>query len=354
MHKIISILSLFIGLFIILSCEQEEVGPVLKKDKYESPASLESLDGDSFELLQEEEEEIMTTFTWEKAEYGVDLAVDYTLQMVKAGEEFTDPVNIATTSKDSIGVKVNDINSKLFLGLGFTPGESHEVDIRVRAIVNEEVDTLYSEPITISVQPYEVEYPKLYVPGSYQDWDPENEETVIYSVDDNDVYSGYLYFPDETTELKLLKVPEWDNDNTIGDPDPSGTSGELQIGDGGGNNIKVEEGPGYFKLEADLNNETYSYLKTEWGIIGSAIGDWETDQDMTYNEEENNWTITIDLEPGELKFRANDDWELDYGDNEGNGTLDEGGDNIEISEAGTYKITLDLSKPPYRYTLEEN
>jgi hypothetical protein len=54
-----------------------------------------------------------------------------------------------------------------------------------------------------------------------------------------------------------------------------------------------------------------------------------------------------------IKFRANDAWDLNYGDTGADGSLEAGGDNIPIEEAGTYEITLDLSSYPYTYSLEK-
>ena len=47
---------------------------------------------------------------------------------------------------------------------------------------------------------------------------------------------------------------------------------------------------------------------------------------------------------GEIKFRANNDWGVNYGDNGGDGTLELNGGNIP-STAGTYNIELDFSDP---------
>ena len=50
----------------------------------------------------------------------------------------------------------------------------------------------------------------------------------------------------------------------------------------------------------------------------------------------------MNLEPGELKFRANNAWDVSLG-----GSFDDLGTlnapNCTISDKGTYKITLDLS-----------
>jgi hypothetical protein len=73
---------------------------------------------------------------------------------------------------------------------------------------------------------------------------------------------------------------------------------------------------------------------------------------MTYNAAEGAWEITIDLVAGEIKFRANDDWGLNYGDTGANALLSEGGDNIAIANAGLYTIKLYLDKPDYTYSIE--
>ena len=108
-------------------------------------------------------------------------------------------------------------------------------------------------------------------------------------------------------------------------------------------------------MNVDINALTYTVLKTEWGLIGSATPNgWDSDQDMTYDATNDVWTITLDLVDGEIKFRANDDWGLNYGDTGGDKKLEEGGDNIPVT-AGNYTITLDLGVPPiYRYTIVKN
>lgn len=67
---------------------------------------------------------------------------------------------------------------------------------------------------------------------------------------------------------------------------------------------------------------------------------------MTLNTD-GTYSITVDLTGGnELKFRANDDWAINFGDNKSNGPdniPDYGGDNIAIETSGSYFITLDLT-----------
>ncbi len=187
-------------------------------------------------------------------------------------------------------------------------------------------------------------YPVLHVPGSYQGWNPGNDSTVIASVKSDGNYEGYLYFKDAGTEFKFVKGTTWQDANW-GD---NGADGTL---DPGGANIKVADA-GYYKINVDLNNLTYKVLKTTWGVIGDATpGGWSTDQDMTFDPKTGTWSVTLDLSKGQLKFRANHDWALNYGDTGADGVLDQNGDNIQIPEAGTYVITLKLGVPDYTYTI---
>ncbi len=186
-------------------------------------------------------------------------------------------------------------------------------------------------------------YTLLYVPGSYQGWDPANTTTVLASVNNDNVFEGYLNFPDANTEFKFCVNPNWD----------------LNYGDDGGDGTLEQNGAnivaadaGYYKINVDLNTLTYTKLMTHWGVIGSATaGGWDSDQDMTYDAESGMWKAVLDLTAGEIKFRANDGWDLNYGDDGNNGILEQGGANIAIPEAGTYTISMKLGIPDYTYTI---
>jgi hypothetical protein len=188
-------------------------------------------------------------------------------------------------------------------------------------------------------------YPVLFVPGSYQGWNPGDSSTLITSVKGNDRYEGYFWFP-ANTEYKYTQGPSWgtfwgDNNH----------DGNLQLN---GANLAVTDA-GYYKLNVDLAALKHWCLKTDWGVVGTATsGGWITDIDLTYEANTKLWTVTANLTAGVLKFRANHGWDLNYGDDNADGTLDEGGSNIVVGTAGNYTIMLDFRKPVYVYTLVKN
>ena len=73
---------------------------------------------------------------------------------------------------------------------------------------------------------------------------------------------------------------------------------------------------------------------------------------MTYDAAEKAWTITTILQPGAIKFRANDDWVVNFGDDAGDALLEQDGADILIDAQGTYTIKLFIENPDYTYSIE--
>ncbi|MFT5999207.1 MAG: hypothetical protein ACI81P_001664 [Neolewinella sp.] len=189
-------------------------------------------------------------------------------------------------------------------------------------------------------------YELLNVPGAYQGWNPEDDATALAKKGEGNVFEGYVYFaPDvESLEFKFANGT-WD--------EAYGTEGSGGLVLNGGDNISVAEA-GFYRLVVDLDGLTFTTEKMQWGLIGGATpGGWDTDTDMTYNPETGAWELEVALTGGQdIKFRANDAWELNYGDSGADGLLEENGDNIAITTDGFYKVSLFLNKPDYTFGVE--
>ena len=159
----------------------------------------------------------------------------------------------------------------------------------------------------------------------------------LYCDDGNGTYKGFFYAQDADWSggkgaFKFQKeFGSWDVNYGYGSgDDASGTLTE------GGDNILVT--PGFYYAEIDLAAMTYKLTSISGiGIIGPAqAGGWGEDTDLTYNAETRAWEGTVDLTADEFKFRANDDWAINWGGSEDNLTQD--GANLKITEAGKYFI----------------
>ncbi|MBK6967166.1 MAG: RagB/SusD family nutrient uptake outer membrane protein [Bacteroidales bacterium] len=202
---------------------------------------------------------------------------------------------------------------------------------------------LYSSP---KPRKLKADYPVIYVPGDYQEptWDPANS-TQLASVLSDGNYEGYIYV-EAGKKFKFTDGPSWDVN--YGDTDFDGTL------EPGGSDIAPAE-TGYYKLNVNLNDFTYTMVKTDWGVIGDATaGGWDVDQNMTYDPATKTWNAMLDLTAAKIKFRANDGWDINYGDTGADGILEAGGADIVIPEAGTYVISMKLGTPDYTYTVVRN
>lgn len=86
-----------------------------------------------------------------------------------------------------------------------------------------------------------------------------------------------------------------------------------------------------------------------WGVVGSGYNDWGgagPDGQFYTTSDADVYVAYVTLIDGEIKFRENNEWTNDFGDDGADGTLDAGGANIAVT-AGTYKITLNIGAGIY-------
>jgi starch-binding outer membrane protein SusE/F len=327
----------------------EHVEDVVISANPDAPTMTSPASGSTMVLTEENAGERLR-FTFDPADFGYSAAVTYTLQMDAVGNDFENPADIASANATTIEVPQSELNQRL-IGRGFSPDEEAEMEFRVRATVGPAVAAEYSEPVTVIVTPYlaALTYPRLGVPGDYQGWSPGNPNTIIYSVNADDVYEGFVHILGGSGEFKVIDGTEW------GDPD-FGDAGNGNLSEGGAN-LSISEPFGTFRLTINLNDMTYNIgTRRRWGIVGDATpGGWDTDTPMGFDADQNVLTITTDLAAGEFKFRADNNWDHNYGDDGGDGILNAGGPNIQIEEAGNYTITMDWKVPgEISYTVTKN
>lgn len=339
-------LGFIFGTTLLLSaCSEQTKDPVLQLGA--APAITAPTASAAFTLTESKANDIFSAFTWTAGSYGFDAAVSYTLELDKAGNNFADPVVVGTVNALSLDGVTNGKINNILLSKGLPADEASNIEFRLAARVNPDVEVVYSAPVSVRITPYPViiVYPQLQVPGSYQGWNPGDNNTIIFSARSDEKYEGYIFFANPNEKYKFTKGPSWATN--WGD---NGLDGTL---DKDGADIPLPEA-GLYKLNVDLNALTHSNLKTSWSIIGSAVGGWDVDKNMTYDPVTRKLVATLDLVQGEMKFRANNDWAVNLGDNDANRSLEYGGANIAVAESGNYTVELNLGNAVYTYKLTKN
>lgn len=340
---------------LVVSCSTDDVQDRPVIEGVDSPVMAAPESGSAYTLLPETMAQQAERFVWSKANYNGDVAINYTLEIDVEGGDFSSPESLGgTTGALQLSVSQETLNTAC-LSLGATPYTAANFDVRVVSSASG-FDLMGSNKVTITVTPYTTETPKIAVPGNHQGWNPPTAPLLAASGFGQTDFEGYVALDGEFKFVAKNAAGnfEWGNDDWGDD----GTFSGMLALTGESNCTAVA---GYYKINANTTTLAYTTTLTTWGVLGSATapvtgGDgWANDADLTYDPGTKKWSIIINLVGGqEIKFRANNDWGLNYGDNGADSSLEEGGSNIAVPTTGSYLVELDLSNPrAYTYTLTQ-
>jgi len=322
-------------LFATWSCEDDNNDLIAKLN---SNPVLSELENNNIVISEENSATKITTIAWEEADYNYSAAINYVIEIDKAGNDFADATEIAKTTKNNIDLTGSELN-ELLSNKGAFPTLKSNYEVKVTASIHDAVETSVSNIIEFGATVYDPNipaYPFYYIASGYPSWDWTKSFYIGDTSEEPDgKYEGFAYLTKGSFELVLGS----DLSQTLG---------------GSTKAVKSEIAEdGFYKINADSNTGEISSSITSWGIIGGATaGGWDSDQDMQLDTKTGIWSATLKLSVGEIKFRANDAWDLNYGDNDADGSLEEGSANIKVEAEGTYMITLDLTKAgKYSYTM---
>ncbi len=365
---------LFIALIAFQSCSEDDSLTVTAAAN-DGSLAFQNSPASNYILSSQTASNTAERFVWSAADFGTETSVSYDLQS-STSPNFEEVNILDTSTETNIAVTVGSLlaiatnlgldNDPLTTNIDGSANNSGSIYVRVRAYIGNggaNSQELYSNVETINLTvlentgEVEITLPMIAVPGAYQGWTPAVAPTLAAAEIGQTNYEGFVYFMDATNEFKFLSPMEdgtfdwgttdWGDDNTY--------TGKLVEQDEV--NCKSTE-TGYHLVKANTADLTYSIVYTSWGVIGNATPTgWDADTDLVYDSETGLLSITLMLTAGTdnaIKFRANDAWDINFGDTGVDGSLEFGGDNIPAPEtSGMYKITLDLTNPrAYTYTLE--
>lgn len=350
------IASFFLAL--VFGCAEEEVGPRLgDSSTFVAPAITNPATREAVVITAENLGETFEEFQWQKTDYGINLSTDYVLE-IDDSEDFDAPKTLATSSSESVAVTNERINN-VMLSFGLPAFEESTVYIRLKSNINNyETEPLYSNVITRAATTFQSSecgnYCTVGIIGSATPggWD---NDTDLGLADpervDKSTWTTIIYLIGGEF-VKFRANDGWDI-NWGETAFPSGTA------TAGGPDIPVST-TGYYKVV--FNDETGDYtftllntpVFTTVGVIGDATaGGWDADTDLTKDPDDPHvWTGIVTLADGEVKFRAEDSWDNNWGAATfPSGYAVGGGPNIPV-QAGTYAVRFNDATGEYAFMPE--
>ncbi|PQV51307.1 SusE-like outer membrane protein [Jejuia pallidilutea] len=313
-----------------------------------APEITSPSNGDSFALSIDNNDMVATTVEWNDPilESSLNMDITYTIEVALAGTDFAAPVKATEVTNTNTVSWTNAQLNAAAIQSGIEADTTGDIDIRVVAtIVDNASGTVLertTEAITISVTTYatalDLSTTWGIIGSAANDWGA-TPDLPFFKTDTDGVLVAYVNLIDG--EIKFRENMAWDNN--YGD---NGADGTLEQD---GANIAVTAGS--YKITMNLNDLTYTIEPFSLGIVGGAYNEWGATPDfmLEYDQYSDVFRGIVTLIDGEMKFRLNNDWGTNWGDDGNDGTLDAAGANIVVT-AGIYIATVNLND--LTYTLE--
>ena len=291
--------------------------------------------------------------TWEAARLNYNEVITYGVYAQYGENEAVEAAKDLTET--SYSLTVDELN-ELAVSAGAPEATEAEIKFIVKAFSESYPEGVPSDAATMKITTYVASYPAtVYLPGSYQGWNPATAKSINQSSLSKGLYEAYIDLTTEDgsdVEFKFTPQAEsWDNDfgadgeTTVTTDESGNTVININTLTEGESNIKVPSG--FYRISMNKKFNKLTMVKIEsMGLIGSAtVNGWDAETPMTYDAETNTYSVVTTLtKDGEYKFRANNNWTYSIGDN---GAFDGGANYVFTKETGEYKVVLDVNQHPY-------
>lgn len=372
MKKILFIFITIVGIVTLFSCEKELRDPKLDLSQTVVSGITQPASGTAFVLTSADVDNLMTTFKWTETVLNLSNLepLNYTLEMDVVGSDFSNPYELVTTDTTSYAITVGEMNA-IMLKLEYPADEAQTLEFRVRSFITDVPATeTVTEIITLSITPFVdvVTVTPIYLLGDATPVEWDNLLALEMAPIGEGRFARVEYLdPGIGDWFKFIAdlgawAPQWGTDETgiteagpliyrptEDDPDPVAIPAPLEAGN--------------YYIEVDTAELTYKTFLSMGNLflVGEAttVG-WDAAAALPFDEVEPHiFEITTTLGAGGMKFlEIQGEWAPQWGTNElGTG---EGGPLIfrpdEVTQdpaevpspgAGTYKITVDLTKITY-------
>ena len=351
----------------LTSCDNEDYLIFTAQEPSEGVEFVNELK-DSYKIAAQISNNMLERFVWNTPDFSAPSTIVYVVDGSLNSSFSTIDWSSGETSNNHISIPVGDILS-IADNAGVMPGDVFDVHFRVTAFAGSSGGSNSVSTVSAGVS-LSVEYLNLascddpvksnwgIVGDAVNGWGTINRgfaatnDIELLQVADG-IYQNYATLLNG--EMKFRKDGGWAEN--LGD---DGADGSLEAG---GANIAVSEGT--YLVTLDVNSNSYSLEAVDsaiWGLVGNGVtiqkddgsgdvAEWGSGSaDTKFFPDPCNEGVFllkgVGLRDGEIKFRQDDGWAVNLGDDGADGSLETGGANIAVT-TGTYDITFDSNNNTY-------
>jgi hypothetical protein len=354
------VLSLFVFMLFILSCEDDNLDPVGNWEL--KPAVLMSPENNFVLELDELTPNETLTFSWSPAVSTANYSITYSVVFFEPGSTtFDTPIFELPSSNGgrelSLAVTHGVINEFLSFN-GYPPDQIATILWGVKA-TSLSKSSVVTQDISFKRFSTEIIPTRLYVSGIATE-DNGNLENAIQMNRIKNASGTFTNKHEIYTNLTAGGQFKFYSEKFLPCHQYGTNDSEALVKSG--SPILVNE-TGQYRITVDLENNSFELLKIEkWSLVGDALnGGWSGDVPLSY-EGGGIWKGSIQfVNSGEFVFRANENWNyvLKRIQNSPNSLVFESDasslgytvENIPATGVGNYIVTLDLSANGFSYSI---
>lgn len=299
-------------------------------------------------VVTADNQEDIVLISWDAADFGAKTQINYS---ILATYQETTLTLFNGISETSYSTTKGALNQRFYNDLGLPVEEAVTVEFFIGATVGVGYETIYSNrtQVEFTATLAEKQYPVIYVIGDYCGWDFGNAQNLYSFTEDETNYEGFIDFGEKAANgFKLSGVAKWDDSCNwgTGDDTPAEEASSVQLITSGGSGNLTCYSKRFYKFAFNRSTLTLEVKNSfdQLGVVG-GFTNWADGADvvMDFNPAKRRFWADVENLSGEFKFRADGDWGVNWGTGEAEGSLASGGGNINVTEAGNYRVYAYLS-----------
>ncbi len=195
---------------LLFACEEDkDLVKIKNSEEVNIPVITAPSDASTILLSRDNSSEVALTVFWDEPDYGVNVEIDYSVELDLADGDFSDPLTLGIVNVDSFAITHADLNQKL-LEFGLGAESQTEMILRIVSEVNYQLPEKISEETSVFVTPYSTVFPSIYMIGAaVGGWDPSLAVEVASTGEANKYWTTAYFDAGSGDNFRFFTAPDW-------------------------------------------------------------------------------------------------------------------------------------------------
>ncbi len=269
----------------LMACQELEQLQIKAPDQVVAPKIDAPADGTVIPLSKDNASENAMILRFTRTDYGLEIGPTYTVEVDLKEGDFTDAIELGTSSKDTFAITQGELNDKL-LKLGLVPETEGDFLLRIVSSTTDSMDVYLSNVMAYKAKPYATTFTSIYMIGAATGgWDTKLAVEVASIGEFGKHETLALFTKDNGQNFRFFTEADWGKSLGGYDVFPNYPAGILEPAAGDSDpNFNFIGTAGWYKIETDQTTGTITMTEVDEPLMyltGDATHGWDWDDPVT-------------------------------------------------------------------------